>query len=53
VFQPGEEIERLQAVDPERLEKSSSGVSFSRGTLKCVAARFKMSSSVCSDGFMS
>src|ERR1700687_625417 len=31
---------------PSVLKKSSSGVSFSRGTLKCDAARFRMSSSV-------
>src|SRR5262249_16485871 len=33
---------------PSVLKKSSSGVSLSRGTLKCVAARLKISSSVCS-----
>src|ERR1700730_1274748 len=33
---------------PSALKKSASGSSFSRETLKCVAARFKISSSVLS-----
>src|SRR6266550_1618925 len=33
---------------PSALKKSSSGVSLSRPTLKCLAARFRISSRVCS-----
>ena len=46
ILEPGQQIECLQAVDAECLEEIVVGVSFSRGTLKCVAARSRISSSV-------
>ena len=41
MLQPGQQVERLQTVDAQRLEKIVVGRKLSRGTLKCAAAKMQ------------